>query len=156
MDRRRDGFGTRERYAGGWAKDMCAGTGVLPDAHGKAWDVLFSPRLARVESFYGNMKPLRCNPSLVMKLGTSIQTRPDLPPRKSSLHQSFSTLCSPRRAPAPGALPSHPAFYQPSDSVQAGLEKSRAEAGEAVIARESLIKATFVWEPKVKHAASTG
>ena len=29
----------RERYAGEWAKDVRAGTGVLTDAHGKAWDV---------------------------------------------------------------------------------------------------------------------
>ena len=29
----------RERYGGEWAKDVRAGTGVLTDAHGKAWDV---------------------------------------------------------------------------------------------------------------------
>ena len=33
----------RERYAGEWAKDVRAGTGMLTNAHGKAWDVLFSP-----------------------------------------------------------------------------------------------------------------
>ena len=42
-DGRCDGFGTeeseRERYAGEWVKDVRAGTGVLTDAHGKAWDV---------------------------------------------------------------------------------------------------------------------
>ena len=40
---------------------------------------------------------------------------------------------------------------QPSDSEQAGLEKSSAEAGEAVSAREGFITATFVWELNVKH-----
>jgi hypothetical protein len=95
-----------------------------------------------------------------------IQKAPEFTPKKVFFTSIFSTLCSPRRTPAPGALPSHTAFEegtkdfdergcdchdQPSDAEQAGLEKSSAEAGEAVSAREGFITATFVWVPNVKH-----
>ena len=166
VDGRRDGFGTeesgRERYEGEWVKDVRAGTGVLTDAHGKSWDIFFSSSgelLWKHEAVA--LQPTTCH---------EVWQQPDAPrftPKKVLFTSVFSTLCSPRRTPAPGALPSHPAFAertkdvverdcdchdQPSASARgehaAGLENSSAEA---LIAKEGFIKATFVWEPNVKH-----
>jgi hypothetical protein len=168
VDRRRDGFGTEEReregYTGEWAKDVRAGTGVLTDAHGKACNVLFSPSgelLWKHEAVA--LQPITCH-----EVWGHQSKHAQICPQESPLriNRFYSLLCS-QHTCARCSAQSHCLCGKGTGLCGKGLPLSRPaqrfraswpgkEQCRGGRGRDCKRGLAFVWEPKVKHAASTG